>query len=78
MSESRKAAVVPDKVTIRLPIDPAHPNNRELFVALNGATYLIKRGVDVEVPAGVAEIIEHSHAQQAAAFEYMFSNANGQ
>lgn len=74
MSENKKAAVVLDKVTIRLPIDPAHPNNREMFVALNGATYLIKRGVNVEVPSGVAEIIEHSQAQQAAALEYIFSN----
>ena len=37
----------------------------DVFVGLNGNTYLIKRGVEVEVPVGVAEILEHSAQQDA-------------
>lgn len=31
----------------------------DLFVGRNGMTYLIKRGVPVKVPKGIAEIIEN-------------------
>lgn len=37
----------------------------DVFVGLNGRTYKIQRGVDVEVPKGVAEILEHSETQDA-------------
>ena len=30
------------------------------FVSVNGEAYLIQRGVDVEVPAAVAEVLRHS------------------
>ena len=38
----------------------------DLFVGLNGTFYTIQRGVDVEVPAGVAEIIINSMKQDEA------------
>lgn len=31
-----------------------------VFVGVNGETYLIQRGVDVEVPKAVAEVLRHS------------------
>lgn len=36
----------------------------DVTVGLNGKFYRIKRGVEVEVPAGVAEIIENSKKQR--------------
>ena len=33
------------------------------FVSVNGEAYLIQRGVDVEVPPEVAEVLEHSQRQ---------------
>ena len=37
------------------------------FVSVNGEAYLIQRGVDVEVPPEVAEVLEHSQMQDMAA-----------
>ena len=35
----------------------------DLFVSVNGVNYKIRRGVDVEVPPEVAEVLEHSQMQ---------------
>ena len=35
------------------------------FVSVNGEAYLIQRGVDVEVPAAVAEVLRHSEEMDA-------------
>ena len=43
----------------------------DVFVGLNGNTYLIKRGVEVEVPVGVAEILEHSETQDSLTAQKM-------
>ena len=34
-----------------------------LFVSVNGVNYKIRRGVEVEVPPEVAEVLEHSQMQ---------------
>ena len=38
-----------------------------VFVGVNGETYLIQRGVDVEVPKAVAEVLRHSKEMDNAA-----------
>ena len=35
----------------------------DLFVSMNGVNYKIRRGVEVEVPRAVAEVLEHSQRQ---------------
>ena len=35
----------------------------DLFVSVNGVSYKIRRGVEVEVPPEVAEVLEHSQVQ---------------
>ena len=52
-------------VTIRLFKDNGRYKD-DLFVGYNGTFYTIQRGVDVEVPLGVAEIIEQSLKQDQA------------
>ena len=55
-----------DTVVIRLFKD----NQRykaPVFVGVNGVTYLVQRGVDVEVPKAVAEVLEHSEEMDSAA-----------
>ena len=47
----------PKKVKIKLPLTRTEKD--DVFVGLNGKTYLIKRGVEVEVPACVAEVLRH-------------------
>ncbi len=35
----------------------------DVFVSVNGRNYQIKRGVEMEVPAEVAEVLDHSQTQ---------------
>ena len=44
-------------VTIRIPRTKAE--EEDVFVSVNMETYLIKRGVEVEVPDYVAEVLQH-------------------
>lgn len=53
-------------VKIKLFKDQGRYKN-DVFVGLNGRTFLIKRGVEVEVPEGVAEILKHQEEQDAVA-----------
>lgn len=43
--------------------------NAPVFVGVNGRNYLVQRGMDVEVPREVAEVLEHSQAQDIVARE---------
>lgn len=42
-------------VTIRLPL--SRGEREDVYVAVNGRSYLIRRGEAVEVPASVAEVL---------------------
>ena len=44
--------------------------NDDVFVSVNEKTYLIQRGVEVEVPVSVAEVLEHAEQAQEAAYNY--------
>lgn len=50
----------------------------DLFVSVNGHSYLIKRGVEVEVPDYIAQVIEDAEAQNNKALEYMASVADAE
>ena len=59
-----------DTVRIKLPLLRNDSDNEGVYVAVNGKTYQIKRGVYVDVPACVAEVLEHSEEMQLQAIEY--------
>lgn len=42
---------------------------RDVQVIINGKAYLIQRGVEVEVPCAVAEVLEHAQDQSQRAIE---------
>lgn len=65
MSNTNK---VEKKVKIKLPVTRTETD--DVFVGLNGKTYLIKRGVEVEVPAGVAEILKRKDDMLVAAMDF--------
>lgn len=46
------------KVTIKVPIDKQNPKDLEVVVQINGYTYQIKRGVEVEVPEPIKKLLE--------------------
>ena len=64
----------PKKVKIILPI--TRTEKEDEYVALNGKSYLIKRGEEVEVPAGVAEILRNREKQLAKAFAFEAQASN--
>ena len=67
----------PGYVTVRLEKRRDEP---ALFVGLNGKGYTIQRGKDVEVPAGVAEVIRHSFEAEDKADEFKksaYGDGNG-
>ena len=51
-----------EKVRIKLFKDNGRYKG-DLFVSVNGVNYKIRRGVEVEVPRAVAEVLEHSQRQ---------------
>lgn len=44
-------------VTVRIP--RISPRQEDVFVSVNNYTCIVKRGVDVEVPVFVAEVLRH-------------------
>ena len=59
MAEETKTATPKEKlVKIRIPKFKA--NQEDVFVSVNERTWIVKRGVEVEVPECVAEVIRHS------------------
>lgn len=59
-----------EKKTVKIRLPLTRNEKEDVFVGLNGKTYLIKRGVDVEVPVGVAEILERKEKMLEIAMEY--------
>ncbi len=58
-----------EKVTIRMPL--TREEREDVFVGINGKTWLIQRGVAVEVPRNVAKVLARREKSlaQAMAFE---------
>lgn len=68
-TETKKtAAKTQKKVKIKLPLTRSEKD--DVFVGLNGKTYLIKRGVEVEVPVGVAKILERKEKMLSIAIQF--------
>lgn len=58
----------PKKVKIKLPL--SRTEKEDVWVSVNGEKYLIKRGVEVEVPAYIAEVLQHKEEMLEIAMEY--------
>jgi hypothetical protein len=56
------------KVKVKLPL--TRNEKDDVWVGLNGKSYLIKRGEEVEVPYGVAKILERREKALIVAMEY--------
>ena len=55
----------PDMVTISLPLTKERQD--DVFVAINGVSYLIKRGEEVTIPRNVYEVIKNSERMDTLA-----------
>ncbi len=67
----KKAPEAAKEETVRfiIPKGTSDRDKGDLFVAVNGKSYLVKRGVAVDMPRSVAEVLENSSAQLAYAEE---------
>lgn len=69
--------VDPWKVMKTIKLDkPAPGQDNYVIASVNGKVYKIKKGVEVDVPAPIAEVIEHSQEAEEAADMYIESKAN--
>jgi hypothetical protein len=56
------------KVKIKLPLTRTEKEDK--WCAVNGRTFLIKRGVEVEVPESVAEVLKNEEEMLAIGMAY--------
>lgn len=56
------------KVKIKLPL--TRSEREDVFVGINGKTWLIKRGEEVEVPRNVAQVLRRKERMLSIAMEY--------
>lgn len=68
MAEAKKAEAKEEMVKIKLP--RIGKNDADVFVSVNERTWLIKRGVEVEVPACVAEVLKHQEEMEEEAYNF--------
>lgn len=61
-------AAEPEKVKIKLFKDNGRYSG-DVFVGVNGRNYLLKRGIELEVPPEVAEVLDHSQLQDSLTAE---------
>lgn len=59
VAKTKKSKLFPNEplVTIKLPI--TRTEKEDVWVAVNGKSMQIKRGVEVEVPRCIAKVLEH-------------------
>ena len=64
-----------EMVTINIPrATDGEPNYK--IASVNGRVFKIQRGVNVEVPAPIAEVLQHSFEAQNAAIEFIEKKAS--
>jgi hypothetical protein len=75
-TKANKSKLFPNEplVTIKLPLSRAEKD--DVWVAVNGKSMLIKRGVEVEVPKCIYEVLQHKEEMLMKAIEFE-SNAMG-
>lgn len=61
-------AIKPKMVKVKLPL--TRNEKEDVYVAVNGKSYLIKRGETVEVPDFVAEVLQHKEEMLAVSMEF--------
>ena len=69
-TKTKKSNLFPNEplVTVKIPI--TRNEKEDVWVAVNGKSIQIKRGVEVEVPRCIAKALEHSEMMLIEAMEY--------
>lgn len=59
------------KAIVKLPRLHGQNANQEEFFSVNGKNYIIKRGIEIEVPEEVAEVIRNNNQAEDYAMNYV-------
>lgn len=59
------------KILVTLPLNPGQNANQDEYFSVNGKPYLIRRGVEVEIPEEVAEVIRNAEKANLYAMKYV-------
>lgn len=74
MAETKKETVKKEEIkkeeTVKIKLPRGRKEDGDVFVSVNERTWLIKRGVEVEVPVCVAEVLEHQEQMQEEAYNF--------
>lgn len=70
------ATAVEEKKTVRLHLYKDERINEDVQVFVNGRQYIIQRGVDVDVPLEVAEVLKNQERMKAQIAAYNAKHAN--
>ena len=68
---TKKTANNAKKVVVHLPRLHGQNARQEEFFSVNGRNYIIQRGIDVEVPEEVAEVIRNAQRAEECAMRYV-------
>ena len=69
MAETKNETVKKEE-TVKIKLPRGRKDEGDVFVSVNERTWLIKRGVEVEVPVCVAEVLEHQEQLQEEAYNF--------
>ena len=64
----------PPKKMVKIKLEKTRHEKDDVYVAVNGKSYLIKRGEYVEVPIAVAEVLENKEKMLSEAMEFEAAN----
>lgn len=73
MAESKEP--VKKEKTVKIKLHRDRKDQEDLFVSVNERTWIVKRGVEVEVPECVAEVIRNSEEMLQEAYDFDEANA---
>ena len=59
MAEVNKTEAPKKEKLVKVKIPKVRANQEDVFVSVNERTWIVKRGVEVEVPECVAEVLQH-------------------
>lgn len=76
MAATKTAQSGKKMVKYKLPVIRGQ-KDQDQFVAVNGETFLIQRGKEVEIPDYVAEVLDHAEMAADEAEQYINMTAKG-
>lgn len=60
----------PKEKLVKVRIPRTKKDDPDVYIGVNERTWLIKRGVEVEVPECVAEVLQHQEEMLALAYDF--------